>query len=349
VLAAALAFGANTSGFTAGKVDLKSAASLAFGPDGVLFVGDSLNATIFALDTEDRTAPKSPAKVEIRSINDKIAGLLGTAPDQILINDVAVNPISKNVYIAVSRGRGPDAIPVILRATSDGKMTELSLANIKHSMASLPNAVASKDGQRRNPRLDAITDMAYVDGKVIVAGLSNEEFASNLRAIPFPFEKVSGGASIEIYHGSHGRFETMSPIKTFLPFTIDNEKYILAAYTCTPLVKIPLKDLQAGAKVKGTTIAELGNRNSPLDMISYRKDGHDFILMSNSSRGVMKLQADKLQSYDSITAPTEIKGVPYETIAGLKGVQQLEKYDEKNALILTDGSGTLDLITIALP
>jgi peptide-methionine (R)-S-oxide reductase len=30
----------------------------------------------------------------------------------------------------------------------------------------------------------------------------------------------------------------------------------MAAYTCTPLVKIPVADLKAGAKVKGTTIAE---------------------------------------------------------------------------------------------
>ena len=49
---------------------------------------------------------------------------LGTAADQILINDVDVNPLSKAVYIAVSRGRGPDAIPVILRTDGSGKITE---------------------------------------------------------------------------------------------------------------------------------------------------------------------------------------------------------------------------------
>jgi hypothetical protein len=349
ILTAALAFGANTSGLTAGKADLKSAGHLAFGPDGILFVGDSLSASIFALDTEDRATAKSGGKIEVRAINEKIAALLGTAPDQILINDVAVNPISKNVYLAVSRGRGPDALPVILRLNSEGKISELSLANIKHSVAALPNPVASKDQRGGNQRLNAITDLAYVDGRVFIAGLSNEEFASNLRSIPFPFEQISSGASIEIYHGSHGRFETMSPVRTFLPYTINNEKFLLAAYTCTPLVKIPISELKAGGKVKGTTIAELGNRNSPLDMIAYHKDGHDYILMANSSRGVMKLFADKLDSYKPITAQTEVTGVPYETVAGLKGVQQLDKFDEKNALILTDASGSLDLLTIALP
>src|SRR5262245_57089287 len=33
-----------TTGMTVGKVDVKSAGPLAFGPDGVLFIGDSLGA-----------------------------------------------------------------------------------------------------------------------------------------------------------------------------------------------------------------------------------------------------------------------------------------------------------------
>ncbi len=35
--------------------------------------------------------------------------------------------------------------------------------------------------------MQTITDMEYVNGNVIVAGLSNEEWASALRSIPFPF------------------------------------------------------------------------------------------------------------------------------------------------------------------
>ena len=34
-----------------------------------------------------------------------------------------------------------------------------------------------------NPRVRTITDMAYVNGQLIVAGLSNEEFSSTLRHI----------------------------------------------------------------------------------------------------------------------------------------------------------------------
>ncbi len=347
-LTGALVFGASSASMTMGKAQLKSAGQLAFGPDGILFVGDSVGATIVAIDTGD-SKPGSSAKIEISGINQKIAAMLGSAPDQILINDVVVNPISKKAYISVSRGRGPDAVPVILRADATGKITEVSLDNVKHSMVSLPDPPASKEGGRGNPRLETITHMAYVNGNVIVAGLSNEEFSSSLRSIPFPFQNAGKGANIEIYHGSHGRFETNSPVRTFVAYNLKSQPHILAAYTCTPLVKIPVSELKAGAKVKGTTIAELGNRNRPLDMIVYKKGGQDYILMANSSRGVMKMPAEGIDGFQPVLAHTEKAGVAYETLADLKGVTQLDKLDESNALILMDNAGSLDLHTVPLP
>src|SRR4051794_3845906 len=64
---------------TAGATHLKSAGSLAFGPDGVLFVGDSVGAAVVALDTNDRTAPAGDAKVNVQGIDAKIAALVGVA------------------------------------------------------------------------------------------------------------------------------------------------------------------------------------------------------------------------------------------------------------------------------
>ena len=88
-----------------------------------------------------------------------------------------------------------------------------------------------------------------------------------------------------------------------MAYRIQNEPYLLAAYTCTPLVKVPVADLKAGAHVKGTTIAELGNRNRPLDMIVYQKDGKDYLLMTNNSRGVMKIPTEGAGTAESITEP----------------------------------------------
>ena len=90
----------------------------------------------------------------------------------------------------------------------------------------------------------------------------------------------------------------------------------MAAYTCTPLVKVPVADLKPGAHVKGTTIAELGNRNRPLDMIVYQKDGKDYLLLANSSRGVMKIPTEGADTAEGITKPRQRtrKGLAYDTI-----------------------------------
>jgi hypothetical protein len=341
--AAALSLAAGIN-MPAGKVELKSAGALAIGPDGILFVGDSVGGKIVALDVDDAASKSGGSSVEIKGVNEKIAAMLGTTADQILIQDIVVSPVSKSVYIAVSRGRGTDAAAVILRATPAGKLSEISLGNIKHQEVAL-----SDQPQQERQRVETITQLKYVDHKVYVAGLSNEEFSSSLRAIPFPFNSADKGAAIEIFHGSHGRFETNAPVRTFVPYEINGEKAILAAYTCTPLVRIPISELKPGNKVKGTTIAELGAGNKPLDMIVYSKDGKNYILMANSRRGVMKLTADHLESYKPITAHTEITGVPYETIASLKGVQQLDKFDDAKALVLMGEGASLDLVTVPLP
>jgi hypothetical protein len=345
---------AATADLAPGKAQLQSAGRLAFGPDGILFVGDSVGASIVALDTNDRT-PGSAAKLDVKGINAKIASLLGTSADQILINDVKVNPISMNAYLSVSRGRGPDAMPVIVRVDAAGQLTALSLDNVKHSSISLVDAPKNGAGSGfgGNPRMQTITDMAFVNGNVIVAGLSNEEWSSALRSIPFPFTQAAKGATVQIWHASHGAFETEAPVRTFVPYTIQNQPYLLAAYTCTPLVKIPLSDLKPGAQVKGTTIADLGAGNRPLDMVPYQKAGHSFILIANSSNGIQKLQADNLGSYKPITSPEvmDTGGVPFQKISELKGVQHLAHLDDSNALVLMDGSssGSLDLRAIALP
>jgi len=70
-----------SSNLQTGKADL-SPGALAFGPDNILFVGDTPAATIWALDVQDRASSKSGGSVEIKGVNEKIAALLGTAPDR---------------------------------------------------------------------------------------------------------------------------------------------------------------------------------------------------------------------------------------------------------------------------
>ena len=63
------------------------------------------------------------------------------------------------------------------------------------------------------------------------------------------FQKKGAIAKVEIYHGAHGKFETRAPVRTFVPMIVGNEPSVLAAYTCTPLVQFPIRELKPGAKI----------------------------------------------------------------------------------------------------
>lgn len=340
VLAAAMV-GQAAEGLTKGSPDLKSAAGLAFGDKGILFVGDSQGAAIFAIDTGD-TKQAGEKPVDIERIDAKVGAKLGVAEKDVKINDLKVNPASGNVYLAVSRA----GQPAIVKVSRDGAIDALPLTDVMFAKVSLPNA---SDKQR----MQSITSMAFVDGKLFVAGLSNEEFASTLWAFPYPFSQASKGTGIEIFHGAHGRIETQAPIRTFTPYKIGSEENILASYTCTPLVKIPVSELKPGAKVKGVTIAELGNMNQPLAMISYTKDGKDYLLSANSRHGLIKIPTADFATAQPISTPVRgggTAGTKYEKIEEFKtDVQKLDKLDSGHAVLLLKANGGLNLKTIALP
>jgi hypothetical protein len=358
VVALGLVAGARAASVTSemkeGNPGFKSMSQLAFGPEGVLFIADSKAAAIVALATGDTKPAADGAKIKVEAINEKIAALLGTSADQVAINDLAVNPISRQAYLTVSRGRGPDAVPVLVRVKTDGALEIVATDTARFSRAELPDppvdGLVGAGKKQSNPRMESITDIAYADGRLLVAGLSNEEFSSTLRAIPVPFKTTVNGTTVEIYHGAHGRFETRAPVRTFVPYKLGNEQRLLAAYTCTPLVDFALSEVKPGAKIMGKTIAELGNGNRPLDMILYQKDGKDYLLLANNSRGVMKIATEPIRGASSITTPiSDTAGLAFEKV-DWSGVDQLDRFDARYAAVVRKTSATAwNLETLALP
>ena len=97
-----------------GTPELKSAGPLAFGPDGILFVGDPQAAAIYAIDTGDRTPAASKDRPKVTGIDEKIGSMLGIEAKQIIVGDLKVNPISGNAYLSASR-KTPGAAAIIVR------------------------------------------------------------------------------------------------------------------------------------------------------------------------------------------------------------------------------------------
>lgn len=335
------------SGFTTGTPAIKSVSSLTFGPDGVLFIGDSQGATVFALDTKDSKHNTRAEAADIQNIDQKIAASLGTTPDKITITDMAVNPMSKKIYFAVQNS---DGTPLVLRL-ENGQMQSVSLKDVPYSSLALNNVPAedAKDQRGRSMRVAAISDLAYSDGKLMLSGISNQEFASTFRSIPYPFNTKQESSSLEIYHAAHGRYETNAPIRTFTTSTINGKSYLIASYTCTPLVVFALDDLKPGTHVKGRTVAEMGNGNTPADILTLNSDGEKYLLMANSSRPAAKLKHKDIESFQgSLTekATSTYAGVPFE-VSARKNVTQMDKLDERRIVIIQkSAAGSTDLLTI---
>ena len=331
---------------------LSSIGPLAFGPDGILFTADNQGAAIFALDLGAQANGGAPGAKGLDALDEKLAALLGTGAREVTVTDLAVHPQTRNAYVSVMRGQGAGAAPVLFRIDGAAAITNVPLQSLKFQKVELPNAPDAGAGARTNPRTQVITDMAFADGRLWVAGLSNEEFASKLRAIPYPFASVDRGVSVEIYHGNHRAVETRSPVNAFVPYTLNNQPYLLAGYTCTPLVKFPIGDLKAGSKVRGTTIGEFGAGNRVLDMIVYRKGDQEFLLTANNSRGVMKIPTKNFAGASAITTPveTETAGVPFEKIASMTGIEQLDKLDDTTSIVIAlNSTGGISLKTLPLP
>jgi hypothetical protein len=334
-------------GLKPGKIELQSAGALAFGPEGILFVGDAKGGSIYAIHTGD-TKADSPAKTEIADLSSSLAKLLGA--EDVKVNDLAVNPETGSTFLSLAVGK--PAKPAIVKVSTEGKLTAVPL-DAPHSKATLADAPESQVTRRGDVRDDSITDLAFSNGKLLVSGLAKGKASSTVRELVFPFQEGATATNIEIYHAAHGRVEDNAPVRTFVSMTIDGEPTLLAGFTCTPLVSFPIKAVTSGEKVRGTTVAELGNRNRPLDMIVYEKEGKSYVLMSNSARGVMKVSLANIKQNPGLTEHVEgggTAGQPFETIKDLTGVEQLDRLDDTHAVIIArSATGSLDLKTIDLP
>lgn len=295
------------------SLDIKFAGALEFSDKGTLFVGDNYNGAIYAFDLVTKKAPTKVKPVPILDIDVKIANLLGTGPRAIEINDMAVHPVSHEVYISVSRIGNHISRPAIFKVGQDKKLVLLDLNSIaftKQALSHYPDQVTTfkprgimgggpmvRDVAKGDIKLSslAIMDMEYHKGELFIAGVAYDNFLSTLRRISFPFNGKQSATSVEMYHVAHDQYETRAPIRAMSIQHIDGKDQLVAAYTCSPLVLVPLEALKDGAKISAKTIADFGN-GQPVDMIPYQLNGKNMLFVTNNSRSPQVIPIDGLNS-----------------------------------------------------
>jgi hypothetical protein len=358
-------------GLKRGQPDIKSLGPIAFGPPGVLFVADPANAKIFALGVGAGRAAKAQP-VDIDKLDSRLAAFLGASPADISVKDVAVQPGSNTVFLSVMRGSGAAATPALVKVGADGVFSQVSLKSLPYAETDVEKAPGADDkrmavrvlasgppstevklpgGQTihidREPlRSVTVTDLAYVNGTLLVAGASNEEFSSAFRRISFPFNGAHQLNSLQIFHVSHGRYETASPITAFVPY--GPEGAVLAAYTCTPLVQFSMSDAAPDSLVKGKSVADLGAVSTPIDMVAFRQGGQDYFLVSNSRHPLMRVARDDIDHQDGITQKGDLVGAARKALPQ-QGVTWMANLGDSHILMLQqDEAGALSLRSYAV-
>jgi len=299
----------------------RSAGALTFAPDGTLFVGDSKSGAVFAYPNPGPAA--SPGTVEpflFEDIDRRIAEALQVNERALTFNGMAVHPLTREPHISVGIKGGEKLEAAVVVVSLQGKLSKLDLRSVDATvqfLSDLPDETKtfrSRAGdwpappaefyerKARTPmRSMAIVDMKFYKGELFVSGISNQEFCSALRRIPFPFTGVASETHLEIYHVAHARYESRAPIRAMQFATLNGEDTLIAAYTCSPIVTIPVADLKARGKVIGRTIGDMGN-GQPISMVAYRDEGEDRLFITNAGRGPMVVPLRGIETAPGFTA-----------------------------------------------
>ena len=341
---------------SASAAEIRSISRLAVGPGNVLFVADWKTARVHALSLPEAARKPPGTAFNIFDLEPLLSKQVGGA--RVTVEDMVARPATAQVYIALSYGAA--RIPALIVVTSDHKARRIDLTAAKSTSIALRDAPTTdyKFWREMPERSFTVTDMKWHDGELFIAGLSNQEFASTLRRVKYPFDSKQSITSIEIYHTGHNLIETRAPIRAMSFATWGGKPYLVAAYTCTPIVTIPLDDLKDGAHIRGKTIAELGYGNTPADMISYSRTEQgkteDFLVLLNFERGASVIPVSQVSAASA--GPGINKLVPFgqttgvaATPAPLAGALRLDNLDEKSFIVVRRQleKDALQLVTVS--
>ena len=157
-------------------------------------------------------------------------------------------------------------------------------------------------------------------------------------------------------------------MSVLVPYRENDRQYVIGAFSCTPVVKYPLDALQPDAKVKGSSVLELGSGNRPLDMFTYEKNGKPYVLTNTfrfhhkrkafgpSPYWTVKFEQGILAEKEKVNekALRRLKGYDPATdrvqvVETFHGVRQMDKLGDDHALVLKEEKNGLTLVALALP
>ena len=337
-----------------------SISALGFGPDQVLFLADSSSGRIHALALPAPARPAAKESFNVKDLDAKVAALLGVSPSQVRVHDLAIHPVSKEAYLAVAFASGDRYVPAVAVVEPSGRARLLDLTTATSSVTipfTPPAPFAFYRGA--SSRDLTFTDLTFHKGRLYVAGLSNADFASSLWSVAYPFtESRPEISSVEIYHTNHNEQETRAPIRTMLITELNGVDYVIAAYTCTPLVVFPLSAVKDGAHINGKVVAELGYGNTPIDLLRFtaqdmQQHKYPVLFLSNKNQAAQVIGIQAIEKAAKGAGLTTFQGFKKSALeafdAPMTDILQADEQDEERIVTIrrNPDDGTLQLVSFA--
>ncbi len=239
-----------------GNPEVASIHSLAFGPKGLLLIGDGDSGRVVAVETGDDKPLGSFKK--ITDLNSSLAARFGLKAADMMVMAYAVNRDSGCAYFGLERQ--DDGRVLLARVKPDGAIEEVKLDDVTYACA--PLRVSTEEGSAH------INAILWTDKQVIVSATATAAFSAHVMSVPVPIVHDARGVvgNAKSYHVTHGEWETAAPLERMALWEENGETFIVAGLTCTPVVKYPLKNLKDGAELKGVTPFDFGGGQQPMDM-----------------------------------------------------------------------------------
>jgi len=108
-----------------------------------------------------------------------------------------------------------------------------------------------------------------------------------------------------------------------------------------------MDELKPGTHVKGRTVAEMGAGNSPLDMVTLKRNNDEVLVMTNSKHPLAKVDYKNIASFEgTLTEPVKgTAGVGF-TATPMTNVLQMDKLDDTQVVLMQKKeNGDVDLWT----